>query len=213
MSNLKILNRFFGGNKGERDAGADIDGNLLTAQGMPSGAEITRQGESWAMMATTATLAAVVVRPSTVAMFEIFNAYQSGGPSLIIDRVFYFNIVSTNVSESFSGWAQVSTPNRVAAAPTTGNFTVRGSTGRAYGGAVIGTETATVLDSGWFPWAESRWHTLGGVLPQGTAIGEVNGRLIVPPGASLGLQVVASLVTQKFTCGASWYEKVINYEA
>ena len=39
---------------------------------------------------------------------EIWNGYASGGPSLIIDRAFWFNLVSvTAVSNAFLGWAQV----------------------------------------------------------------------------------------------------------
>ena len=182
---------------------------LLVTGGLPQYADITRQSVGWATMSTTA-VAGLVVRPTTTAAFEIYNPSGTGRPSLIIDRLFFFNLVSTNVVEGWSGWAQVSTPDRVAAAPTSGSFVVRGSTGQAYGGAVIAAANTTVVDSGWFPWTNAVQKGAGGVVPFGATIAEVNGRLIVPPGASLSLHVVSSLVGQTFTQGASWYEKVIT---
>lgn len=182
----------------------------LVAQGMPPYAEMSRLGVGWSVMSVLA-VAGLVVRPSTVAAFEIFNGYGAGGPSLIIDRIFTFNLVSTNVVEGFSLWAQVTTPNRLAAAPTVGaNVTVRGNSGKAYGGPVLGALGTTVVDSGWFPWGNAYQKGAGGVVPFGAISEKVEGRLIVPPGASLCLHTVASLVGETFTHGASWYERVIS---
>jgi len=195
------------------DVTAGLESNefndLLTAQGLPSYTEIVRQGVGWSTMSTTA-VAGLVVRPGTAAAFEIFNPAGAGRPSLIIDRLFWFNLVSTNVIEGFSGWAAVSTADRVAAAPTDGSFVVRGSSGQAYGGSVIAAAATTVIDAGWFPWGNAISKGAGGVVPFGAVSAEVNGRLIVPPGASLNLHVVSSLVGQTFTQGASWYEKVLT---
>jgi hypothetical protein len=184
--------------------------DLMVSQGMPPYTELVRKGQRWSTMSTAA-VAGLVVRPSTVAAFEIFNP-PTNTKSLIVDRLFYFNLVSTNVIESFSGWAQVTTPNRVAAAPTSGSFAIRGSSGSAYGGAVIAAAGTTVVASGWFPWTQAVTKGAGGVVPHGCAVAEVEGRLIVPPGASLCLHVVSSLVGQTFTQGASWYEQVLTIE-
>ena len=175
----------------------------IVAQGLPPYAEMVRLGTGWSTMSTSA-VAALVVRPSTTAAFEIYNANVSTGPSLIIDRLFYFNLVSTNVVESFSGWAMV------AAAPTDGSFAVNGNSGNPYGGAVIAAASTTVVDEGWFPWTQHATKGAAGVTPQGVAVAEVGGRLIVPPGGSLCLHVVASLVGQTFTQGASWYERILT---
>lgn len=185
--------------------------DMLVAQNLPPYTEVVRTGAGWSTMSTAA-VAGLVVRPGTTAAFEIYNAYAAGGKSLIIDRLFYFNLVSTNVIESFSGWAAVSTPNRVAAAPTSGSFVVRGNAGAAYGGAVIAAASTTVIASGWFPWTNAIQKGAGGVVPFGAQIAEVNGRLIVPPGASLNLHVVSSLVGQTFTQGASWFEEQLTME-
>lgn len=181
---------------------------LLIAQSMPAYAELTRLGKGWSTISTAA-VAALVVRPSTTAAFEIYNPAGSG-VSLIIDRMFWFNLVSTNVVEGFSGWAQVSTPARIAAAPTNGSFAVRGNSGNAYGGGVIAAASTTVVDSGWFPWGNAYNKGAGGVVPMGALSVNVEGRLIVQPGGSLSLHVVSSLVGDTFTQGASWYERAIS---
>lgn len=183
-------------------------GELLVSGGLPPYTEATRRGIGWATMSTAA-VAGLVVRPTVTAAFEIFNGYASGGKSLIIDRLFWHNLVSTNVIESFTGWAAVTAAK---AAVTSGSFVVRGSNGKAYGGAVIAAAGTTVIDSGWFPWGGGFTKGAGGVVPHGAICAEVNGRLIVPPQCSLCLHVVSSLVGQTFTQGASWYEEQITIE-
>ena len=73
---------------------------LLMAQGLPPYTEAVRKGTMWGTMSTAA-VAGLVVRPTTTAAFEIWNGYAAGGKSLIIDRLFWHNLVSTNVIESF----------------------------------------------------------------------------------------------------------------
>jgi hypothetical protein len=180
----------------------------LIAQGLPRYTEMTRRGFGYSTMSTAA-VAALVVRPSTVAAFEIFNGYAAGGKSLIIDRMFWHNLVSTNVIESFSGWAQVTAAK---AAVADGSFVVRGNSGKAYGGPVICAASTTVIASGWFPWGGAFSKGAGGVVPHGATEAQVEGRLIVPPQCSLCLHVVASLVGQTFTQGASWYEEYLTLE-
>lgn len=181
-------------------------GEQFVAAGLPRGAELVRQAKAWATMSTSA-VAGLVVRPTTTAAFEIFNGYATGGKSLIIDQLFWFNLVSTNVIESFSGWAAVTAAK---AAVTSGSFVVRGSSGQGYGGPVIAAASTTVIDSGWFPWTNAFSKGAGGVVPHGAVIAEVDGRLIVPPQCSLCLHVVSSLAGQTFTQGARWYEEQIT---
>lgn len=182
----------------------------LVAIGLPRGAEMVRRGQAWATMSTAA-VAGLVVRPSTVAAFEIFNGHAAGGKSLIIDRLFWFQLVTTAVGEGFLGWAQVTAAK---AAVTDGSFVVRGASGKSYGGPVIAAASTTVIASGWFPWAVGPFKVAEAtsVVPVGGAIAEVDGRLIVPPQSSLCLHAVASVVGQTFTQGASWYEEQLTIE-
>lgn len=181
----------------------------IVAAGLPRGTEMVRRGRGWATMSTSA-VAGLVVRPSTTAAFEIFNNYPSGGRSLIIDRMFWFNLVSAQVAQGFTGWACVTAPK---AAVTSGSFVVRGSSGQAYGGPVIAAASTTITDSGWFPWAVGSTKAIEAtVTPNGGAVAEVDGRLIVPPQCSLCLHAVAQTTASTFTQGASWYEEQITLE-
>lgn len=183
-------------------------GEQIVTGGMPQATEMVRRGNGWATMATSA-IAGLVVRPSTTAALELWNGYGTTGKSLIIDRVFAFNLVSTNVIEGFSLWAMVT---QAKAAPSTASLAVNGLSGKTYGGPVINAVGTTVVANGWFPWTQAYQKGAGGVVPFGATIGEVNGRIIVPPQCSLCLHVVSSLVGQTFTTGAFWYEEQITLE-
>lgn len=183
-------------------------GEQLVAFGLPPYTEMARKGKAWATM-TVSAVAGLVVRPTTTAAFELWNGYNTGGPSLIIDRLFFFNLVSTNVIEGFSGWAQITAAK---AAPSSAALAIRGNSGKAYGGSAINAISTTVIDSGWFPWTNNTSKGAGGVVPFGAQTANVEGRLIVPPGCSLCLHVVSSLVGQTFTQGASWFEETITVE-
>jgi hypothetical protein len=181
----------------------------LVAQGLPIGAEMVRKGRAWGTMTVTAA-AGIVVRPSTLAALELWNGAPLGSVSLIIDRLFFFNLVSTAVVEGFSGWAQVTTTK---AAPSSASLAVRGNSGKqGYTGLAVNAIGTTVLDNGWFPWGNAYNKAAGGVVPFGAIEAQVNGRLIVPPGSSLCLHVVSSLVGQTFTMGAMWYEELLSIE-
>lgn len=186
-------------------------GEQLVAQGLPPYTEMTRKGYGWQVMSVVA-VAGLVVRPSTVAAFEIWNGANTGGKSLIIDRLFWHQLVSTAVGETFTGWAAVTAAK---AAPAAGaNVVVRGNSGKPYSGSVIAALGTTVIDSGWFPWAAGppKVAEATSVIPFGGAIANVDGRLIVPPQCSLCLHVVSSVVGQTFTQGAGFYEETISNE-
>ncbi len=191
---------------GQGTAQANQLGEQFVAQGLPPYTESVRKGTGWSTMSVTA-VAGLVVRPSTVCAFELWNGYGANGPSLIIDRLFYFNLVTTAANEGWSGWAQVTT---VKAAPSTASLAIRGLSGKAYGGSAINAIGTTVIDSGWFPWTNQQVSGGSGVTPYGCAVANVEGRIIVPPGSSLCLHVVASLVGQTFTQGCSWFEETIT---
>lgn len=180
----------------------------LIAMGLPPYAEQVRKGNGWATMSTSA-IAGLVVRPSTAAALELWNGYPLGGKSLIIDRLFYFNLVSTNVVEGFSGWAQVTVAK---AAPSSASLATVGHYGKPYSGPVINAVGTTVVANGWFPWTQAYQKGAGGVVPFGAVMANVEGRIIVPPQCSLCMHVVSSLTGQTFTQGASWFEEQITLE-
>lgn len=191
----------------ERRVEVSESGDVFVAQGLPPYAEITRQGEGYSAMATAA-VAALVVRPTTVAMATLYNNEAPGGKSLIIDRAFAHNLVGT-ANSVYSIWLCLHPVNMTA---PTNDITVRNSHSGKTG--IGNTRTifdngATVVADGWFPWGGSE-HTVTITTPGGVVYAEVNGRLIVPPTAGLSLHVVADVVGATFTAGFSWYERVLK---
>jgi hypothetical protein len=188
-------------------AGNELNEQLV-AQGLPPYTEMARKGKGWSVMSVTA-VAGLVVRPTTVCALELWNGYNAGGPTLIIDRLFWFNLVSTNVIEGFSGWAQVTAAK---VTPASAGLVMRGNSGKPYQGSAVNAIGTTVIDSGWFPWGNAISKGAGGVVPFGGIEARVEGRLVVPPGCSLCLHVVSSLVGDTFTQGASWFEEQLTLE-
>lgn len=179
---------------------------LLVAQGNLPYAEMSRRSIGWQVMDTAAT-AAVVVRPSTVAGLTLYNGSTGAtAKSYIIDRAFAFNLVTTDVVATYSLWASVH-PSMVA--PTADITAIKSMNGTAaYAGAAIVDTGATVLDSGWFPIGQGEVGNPGTVTPGGVIVAEIGGRLIVPPGGGISINVVASVAGSTFTHGFSWYEVI-----
>ena len=177
---------------------------LLTSQGLPPYTELSRRGVGWQVMDTSAT-AALVVRPSTVAGLTLYNGEVGAtAKSYVIDRVFGFNLVTTAALSDWSVWAAVH-PSMVA--PTADITAIKSMNGKsAYAGAAIVDTGATVLDSGWFPVGGGRVIHGVGVTPGAASVIEIAGRLIVPPGGGISINVVASIVGLTFTHGFAWYE-------
>lgn len=178
--------------------------SILDAQGPLGYARLAQYHES-AM--TTAAVAGLVVRPTTVSLITIFNGEAPGGKSLVIDRLFAFNLVTAAAQTMFSLWYCNHTQPINVAKPANEIVTLRGTgDGREPDNGTVRVEVdGTVLDDGWFPcgnWGEGEE---AGVLPGAAIEWECNGRLIVRPKAALSLHVVAGTVAEDFTVGASWW--------
>lgn len=205
------LNRVGGSaaNNKKAASGNEYDQQIV-AGGLPPFTELVRVGSGWSSMAVAA-VAALVVRPTTTAAFEIWNGYPSGGPSLIIEDIFTFNLVASAIQGTFGPWAMVTSPK---SAPSAGaNVTVNSMSGKsAYGGPVICGLSTTVVANGWRPVGSSPAFGLGTATPGGSIVTPVDGRFIVPPQCSLCLHTVAQTTAWTFQNGASWFERQLTLE-
>ena len=190
----------------ELEMSVDSAGNQFVALGALPYSELTRLGQGWQTMSTSAA-AALVARPSTLAAVEIWNGYQDR--SLEIDRLFAHELVTstTGLGGGAGIWACVSAP--VVAGPSITALTIIGNSGKTYNGLVRTGVGTTVVANGWFPWgAAVKKESAGAVVPGGQIVAEVNGRITVPPYASLLIHVVSGYAADTFTMGASWFEKM-----
>ena len=207
---MNLLGLIRGNGDTRRSVSLSEKGDLYVAQAFPPYAELTRQGGGYSAMATAA-VAALVVRPTTVAMATLFNNEPTkGGQSLIMEEGFAHNLVAS-ANAAFSIWLCL---HPVGMAAPTNDITVRNShNGRPprSGAETIFDNGATVVDDGWFPWGVSG-ATVTVTTPGAVAIAPIYGRLIVPPQAGISLQVVATAAGGTFTAGFRWYEANMKNE-
>ena len=214
MANMfQILAKLSGGIGGALvELKGDREGSLLVSYGLPPYAELTRRGGGWSIM-NTAALAALVVRPSTLANFTLFNNNPAGGGvCFIIDRAFAFNLVSTGAQARSGLWLCVHPPGLVT---PTNDITVRAShVGKVAANVAnaIGDTAMAVTDDGWFPWGEWSDVEPTGVLPGAIHDVRVEGRIIVPPQCGVSTQIVSSVVGNTFTSGFAFYVQKLDLE-
>ncbi len=141
---------------------------------------------------------------------EIFNNTSGPGAiALVIDTFHAFQLLSTAATQTYSIWAQVTTQKLP---PTNGAQTIFSNSGRANyatvaGGRILTAAGTTVVANGWRPFGSVQAWGTAAATPGAAWSAECNGRLIVPPGASLCITVAGSLATaSSFQVGVSWYE-------
>ena len=215
MANVfQILAKLSGGVGGAlAELKADREGGLLVSHSLPRYTEITRRGGGWSLM-NTAALAALVIRPSTLSNFTLFNNNPSGSDlCYIIDRAFAFNLVSTAAQARSGLWLCVHPPGLVTPA---NDITARASSSgkvTANEANAMGDTNMTVTDDGWFPWGPWSDVEPTGVLPGAIMVAEIEGRLIVPPQCGISTQVVSGVVGNTFTSGFSFYVQKLKLGA
>ncbi len=164
-----------------------------------------RLASEYESVMATAAVSALVVRPTTTAAITFWNGEPANGKSLVIDRVFSFNLVSTATAAR----ATLHYCMHLDMAKPTNDITALRGTGdgrEPNNSTVVVDVGATVLNDGWFPAGDnSDVSEQTGTLPGGNLQWEVNGRLVVPPRHAISLHVVSSKTTETFTGGASWW--------
>jgi hypothetical protein len=189
-------------------------GDLFVVQGtVPQYTEATRSGTGWNTQTATA-FAAFAGVPTTTTRLEIFNNTQGpGAVSLIIDGLWADQILATAVSWSAQIFAMVTTQKAI---PTNTALDICSHSGRAKytttaAGRIVTAINTTVVENGWRPWGPPMAWGTAAATPGPSWSADVNGRLIVPPQASLCVAIMASVTTASaFQAGASWYEQPLT---
>ncbi len=175
---------------------------LINTQGPLGYARLAHEHES---AITTAAVAALVVRPTTVSLTTIWNGSNVGSKSLVIDRIFCHQLISGAAQAFFNMWYCLHTNMTE---PTNNIITLRGTgDGRESDVSTVFVDAdATVKDDGWFPCGlPGEVEEVGTTIPGASAEWECNGRLVVPPRHGISLHVVAGTTAEDFTIGASWW--------
>lgn len=178
---------------------------ILVAGGLPPYTEVTRRGWGWNTKTTTAFTNLVVV-PTTLANLEIKN--NTSNSSMVIDTIWGWQLIGSAVAEGYAVFAQVGTAV-IASVDTLPVFSNNGKASYTSGvSAPVSTDTEqTVVANGWrqFP-GSTATKALNAATPGAGLIGQVDGRLIVPPGKALHIAVTGSVATATgWHAGASWF--------
>lgn len=183
---------------------ADADKNLMMAQGAAPYFDITRRGTGWSVVTATP-FAPQVALPATVAKLEVKN--QTTTKLMVIDSVWAWQLLGTAAAQSFAVFAQVGAAVQSAVTAlvvySANGSTKYTSTAATDAGVAI---DQTVVAAGWRPYGGIQSHGTAAATPGGANVGDVMGRLVVPPGMAVHITVTGSLATaSSFHCGVSWF--------
>ena len=186
-------------------------GDLLTSQALPPLAEITRMGYVWSMRTATASaFNAVAALPTTLAAAILYNGEPAGGKSYILINAFATTIVAAAASTQYSLLAQVTpSPLGVSTAPThsatTTLLTSRSGKASYTGMAKRAVNVTTFFTDGWDVIGVSSTAAAANI---GMGVyTDLFGSFIIPPGASFGLNLIASTVNAAgCIVGCTWAE-------
>ena len=188
----KALARYTGGADAEVGASIDAQKNLLVSQGNPAYTETRRRGDGWTVAAATA-FAALVDVPTTTARVELYN---NGSRVAVVSDLHCFRLLGTAVGVGECIWAMIST---VKVAPTLTALVLYSMNGKALVTPTAASEMVTgvgttVVANGWMPYGAPAAYLAAATPGAGWSV-PINGKLQIPPGCSLCLQVVASVNT------------------
>lgn len=178
-------------------------GDALVAYGSPGMTEVTRMGEGYQLITTTA-VAPVVALPTTTSQLTIWNGEASGtGKLYSIDSIFAVVVVTAAAATGLGMCALLNAGEK--AAPTAGTLVARGLAGQVYAGMMVNALAQTVVDEGWMPWGNSVVGPASQVVL--TFEAQINGRIVVPPKHlfhTAALANTASSITVRQ--GIRWHE-------
>lgn len=189
----------------------NLVGDLLVAQGPSTPfSQMNYTGNGWSCISAAGT--PLVVIPTTLCIFEIFNNTGVAGPPAFmeVEDIFLFHLLGTAALHSQSIWAEVTPPK---AAPSLSAVVVGSSSGRAPYTSTAGTQVVTaaattVASAGWRPYGTAGSGVVATATPGEAFSVPVDGKLTVPPGCSLALTCVDTLATaSSVQLGAFWYWK------
>jgi len=189
---------------GEGDLGITSRGELLIAYGLPLKTDLVRLGDTYTcQIATGSAFTHVATMPTTRSELSLFNGEPGTGKCYVIDSIWWFCLTSITAASGATLIYQVS-PS--AAAPTDDAAQLINSPmGKAYGGRARRAVATTVMTAN--KWAALASQPAGAAVSIGVGlVAQVEGGIVIPPGATLGINVVVGTATGTALVGVSWHE-------
>ncbi len=194
-------------NSGQSQVDMNPRGDLCVAPAMLPKAELTRLGQTWyCVIATGSAFNLVAGYPAstgTRAELAIRNGYTDT-TCLVVDQIWFTNLVTQGALSGYTLLYQV-----LAAAALTDDTAqlISSPLGKSYGGSVTRAVAVTTMIT-------NKWGVAGVGSSNGaavsigaTVVAEIGGNIIVKPGYTIGLNVMAGTVcTAGGLMGMMWHE-------
>lgn len=208
---IEVIQRFTGGGEAEVGVSGDKQKNALVAQGNPTYMEVRRRGEGWTVQTVTL-LAPLVAIPTTVAALELYN---NGSRLLVVSDLFASHVLATAVVQTHAIYAMITTAKTV---PTLTALAVHSLSGKELKTTTVQSELVsgvgtTVVANGWRPWGGLQNFNLAAATPGESWSVPIDGKLSVPPGASLCLHIAGALATAssfQVGCDFDWVNATVE---
>lgn len=192
--------------EGDQRLGVNNGGEIVVAQGLPPKTELVRLGNSFNMMIPTASAFNHVANmPTTRAELALYNADPL--KSYVIDAAWYLALTSITAASGATLIYQVS--GTAAALTDNAAVLINSPIGKVYNGRARRALAVTTM-------VADKWASLASIAAGAAAsIGhgvyaDVNGGIVVPPGATLGLNVVVGTAAGTALIGVAWHETILN---
>lgn len=186
----------------------------LVALGASPYGEIVKIGRAFETKSAAA-LAAVVAVPTVVNMLSIWNGEPDNGRSLVIDRVWGLNVVSTAVASQCTliGCLGQTRVQAIAASAFAKNA-LNGNAGNDTKviASIANLDAVTGVVANWrvLPGQTGGLKTGAAATPGYFANSQVDGRIIVPPGRLFAMHVLANVIGETFIGGIEWHERKLT---
>jgi hypothetical protein len=183
-------------------------GELLVSQGLPAKAELVRLGRTITRtLPTGSAFTHVAAWPTTRAELVIQNGEAAGGKSYVFDSAWAANAATSIAAASaYTLLGQVVNSHATAA---TDAATILTTNRAGYGGYTSLSKCAAANTTYGIA---SKWEVLasapaGGAASIGLAVyADLDGGIILPPGALLLLNLITGTATGTAIIGATWHE-------
>ncbi len=191
---IKMQARYTGASDAKVSASADKQRNLLVSQGNPDYLETRRRGNAWTIW-TTDPITPLAALPTTTTRLELYN---NGSRVLVVSDLHGYRLTATTVVQSCCLFACVTTQKVIPTVDVSEIiYSLSGKdliTPTAASEVVPATGT-TIVPNGWQPYGPPITRILHAATPGAGWNVPINGKLQVPPGCSLAVQICASIAT------------------
>lgn len=179
-------------------------GEQLIALGVPSKTELVRLGDTWSVQIAAANaFTHVAAAPTTLAQLVLYNGEPGTGKSYVINSV--WSVCTLTIAAASNSTLIYQVGDSIAAPTDDTAQLITSPLGHSYGGNAVKDLAVTSMTA-------DKWASLASSAPGAVAsvgfglVAQVDGGIILQPGATLGLNLIQGTAVGKSVIGVNWSE-------